>query len=148
MVGPVGLHWSLWLCGSQLTGKFLKRWEYLTTLPVSWETCVQVKTQQLEPDMEQTGSKLGKEYIKAVYCHPACVLSYFSPVWLFAFLWTLDHQAPLFMGFSRKEYWSGLPWSPPEYLSDTGIKPMSLASTALGGSSPLVLPGKPITPII
>ena len=37
----------------------------------SWETCMQVKKQQLEPDMEQwTGSRLGKEYIKAVYCHP------------------------------------------------------------------------------
>ena len=42
---------------------FLKRWEYQTTLPVSWETCMQVKKQQLEPNMEQqTGSKLGKEY--------------------------------------------------------------------------------------
>ena len=34
-------------------GKFLKRWEYQTTLPASWEICVQVKKQQLEPDMEQ-----------------------------------------------------------------------------------------------
>ena len=43
-----------------------------TTLLASCETCVQVKKQQLEPDMEQqTGSKLGKEYVKAVYCHPA-----------------------------------------------------------------------------
>ena len=50
-------------------GKFLKRWEYQTTLPVSWETCMQVRKQQLEPDMGQwTGSKLGKEYIKAIYC--------------------------------------------------------------------------------
>ena len=41
-------------------------------LPASWETCMQVKKQQLEPDMEQwTGSKLGKEYVKAVHCHPA-----------------------------------------------------------------------------
>ena len=53
-------------------GKLLKRWEYQTTLPASWETCTQVEKQELEPDMEQrTGSKLGKEYIKAVYCHPA-----------------------------------------------------------------------------
>ena len=53
-------------------GKFWKRWEYQTTLPVSCETCVQVKKQQLDLDMEQwTESKLGKEYIKAVYCHPA-----------------------------------------------------------------------------
>ena len=47
-----------------------ERWESQTTLPVSWEICMQVKNQQLEPDMEQqTGSKLGKEYVKAVYCH-------------------------------------------------------------------------------
>ena len=53
-------------------GKFWKRWEYQTTLPVSCDTYVQVKKQQLELDVEQwTGSKLGKEYIKAVYCHPA-----------------------------------------------------------------------------
>ena len=46
--------------------------EYQTTLPASWETCMQVEKQQLESDMEQqTGSKLGKEYVKAVYCHPA-----------------------------------------------------------------------------
>ena len=52
--------------------KFFKRWEYQNTLPASWETCMQVKRQQLEPDMErQTGSKLGKENIKAIYCHPA-----------------------------------------------------------------------------
>ena len=45
---------------------------YQTALPASWETCIQVKKQQLELDMEQrTGSKLGKEYVKAVYCHPA-----------------------------------------------------------------------------
>ena len=42
------------------------------TLSASWETCMHVKKQQLELDMEQqTGSKLGKEYVKAVYCHPA-----------------------------------------------------------------------------
>ena len=59
-------------CGSQQTGKFLKRWEYQTILPASWEICMQVKKQQLEQDMEQqTGSKSGKEYIKAVHCHPA-----------------------------------------------------------------------------
>ena len=52
--------------------KFLERWEYQTTRPVSWETCMQIKKQQLEPDMEQqTGLELGKEYVKAVYCHPA-----------------------------------------------------------------------------
>ena len=53
-------------------GKFWKRREYQTTLPASWEICVQVKKQQLELDMEQqTGSKQEKESVKAVYCHPA-----------------------------------------------------------------------------
>ena len=53
-------------------GKFLKRWEYQTTWPASWESCMQVRKQQLELDMEQqTGFKSGKEYFKAVYCHPA-----------------------------------------------------------------------------
>ena len=53
-------------------GKYFKRWEYQTTLPASWEICMQVKKLQLEPDMEQlTGSKLGKESDKAVYCLPA-----------------------------------------------------------------------------
>ena len=51
-------------------GKFLKRWEYQATWPASWEICMQVKKQQLEPEMEQwTGSKWEKEYVKAVYCH-------------------------------------------------------------------------------
>ena len=49
---------------SQQTGKFFKRWEYQTTLPVPSEICMQVKKQELELDMEQwTGSKLGKEYM-------------------------------------------------------------------------------------
>ena len=50
--------------------KFLKIWEYKTTLLASWEVCMQVKKQQLELDMEQqTGSKLREEYAKAVYCY-------------------------------------------------------------------------------
>ena len=57
-------------------GKFFKRWEYQTTLPDSLEIYMQVKKPKLEPDMEkQTGSKLGKEYVKAVCRHPACLTS-------------------------------------------------------------------------
>ena len=52
--------------------KLLERQEYQTTWPASWEIYMQVKKQQLEPEMEQqNGSKLGKEYVKAAYCHPA-----------------------------------------------------------------------------
>ena len=61
---------TVWIAAT--CGKYFERWEYQATLPASCETCMQVKKQQLEPDMEQwTGSKLGKEYIKAVNCHPA-----------------------------------------------------------------------------
>ena len=67
------------------SGKFLKRWEYQTTWPASWETYIQVRKQQLELDMEQwTGSKLGKEYVKAVYYHPAYLTYmhiYFAECW-------------------------------------------------------------------
>ena len=94
------LYWlcqSLWLCGSQQTGKF-KRWEYQTTLPASWETCVQVKKQQWEPDMEeQTGSNLGKEYVKAVYCHPAYLTSMQSTSWE-----TLDWKRSVFIPIPKK----------------------------------------------
>jgi len=63
-------------------GKFFKRWEYQTTWPASWEICIPVKKQQLEVDLEQqTGSKWGKEYFKAVYCHPACLTYMQSTSW-------------------------------------------------------------------
>jgi len=63
-------------------GKFWKRWEYQTIWPASWEIWMQVKKQLLELDMEQqTGSKSGKEYVKAVYCHPAYLTSMQSTSW-------------------------------------------------------------------
>ena len=152
-------------------GKFWKRWEYQITWPASWEICMPVKKQQLELDMKQTGCKSGKEYIKAVYCHPA-YLTYMqnaaasaakslqscltlcnpidgsprgSPVpgilqarilewgaisfssawkwkvkvkslcrvWLLATPWTAAYRAPPSMGFSRQEYWSGVPLPSP-----------------------------------
>ena len=59
--------WSTTNCG-----KFFKRWEHQIIRPASWEISMQVKTHQLESALEQqTGSKLGKEYVKAVYFHPA-----------------------------------------------------------------------------
>ena len=67
-------HYKLW--------KSLKEMEYQTTWPASWEFCMQVRKQQLELDMEQqTGSKSGKEYVKAVYCHPAYLTYMQSTSW-------------------------------------------------------------------
>ena len=62
----------------------------------------------------------------------AWVLSRFSSVWLFATPWTIAHQA-LFIGFTRQEYWSGLPFLSPADLPQPGIKPASPMSPALAG---------------
>ena len=63
-------------------------------------------------------------------CVCPCMLNCSSPVSLFVTPWTIAHQAPLFMGFSRKEYWNGLPCSPPRELPDPGITPESPAFSA------------------
>ena len=73
----------------------------------------------------------------------ACMPSRFSRFLLFMTQWTVAHQAPLSMGFSRWEYWSGLPFPPPGDLPLPGIEPASLLSSALAGRFfTLVPPGK------
>ena len=64
-------------------------------------------------------------------CVHACQVT--SVVSNSAILWTVAHQAPLFMGFSRQEYWSGLPCYPPGDISDPGVESSSLMSSALAG---------------
>ena len=56
-------------------------------------------------------------------CPHACMLSHFSHVSLFATLWIIAFQAPLSIEFSRQEYWSGLPYSPPGNLPNPGLEP-------------------------
>ena len=151
-------HYKLW--------KILKEMGIPDHLTFLLKICMQVKKQQLELDMEQqTGSKSGKEYVKAVYCHPT-YLTYAEHIMrnagldetqggikyagrnsnnlryaddttlmaeneelksllmtvkvkslcrvrLFVTPWTVAYQAPPSMGFSRQEYWSGLPFPSP-----------------------------------
>ena len=73
-----------------------------------------------------------------------CALSCFSRVQLFVTLWTVARQAPLFMRFSRQEYWNGLPCPPLGDLPGTGIEPASPASPALQVDPLLLLPEKPL----
>ena len=71
-----------------------------------------------------------------------CRSSHFSHAWLFATLWTRAHQAPLSMGFSRQEYWSGLSCPPPRVLLNPVIKPHVLYLLYWQASSlPLAPPG-------
>ena len=80
-------------------GKFWKRWEYQTTWPAFWEIYKQVKKQQLELDMEQQiGSKSGKEYVKAVYCHHA------------------------YLTYMQSTSWEMLGWMKPSWNQDCGKK--------------------------
>ena len=77
-------------------------------------------------------------YFKKFHCEEegkegTCVLSRFSRVSHFVTLWTVPCQAPLFMGFSRQKYWSGLPCPPPGDLPDPEIEPTPLTSPALAG---------------
>ena len=69
------------------------------------------------------------------------VLSRFSHIGLFAALWTIARQAPLSMGFSRQEYWSGMPCPPPGDFSHPGIKPTFPVTPAVQVDS---LPAKPL----
>ena len=74
------------------------------------------------------------------------MLSHFSHVRLFATLWTVARQAPLTMGFSRQEYWSGLPFPSPEDLLDPGIEPGS--PTLQADTLTSEPPGKPSNTLI
>ena len=72
------------------------------------------------------------------------MLSHFSCVRLFVNLWTVAHQAPLSMGFSRQEHWSGLPGPPPGDPPDPGIEPTCPVAPALQADSFTTEPRKPL----
>ena len=87
-------------------------------------------------------SNFGRKFLSITqYC---AVLNHFSHVWFFVTLWTIACQAPLSMGFSRKEYWNGLLCPPQGDLPDPRTEFMSLKSPALaGGFFTTELPEKP-----
>ena len=74
-----------------------------------------------------------KGHLAGLVLDCACVLSRFSGVQPFANLQVVAHQAPLSMGFSKQEYWSGLTFPSPGDLPNQGIQPMSLISLELAG---------------
>ena len=79
---------------------------------------------------ERYYSEIGEDEVTHPKGMCECML---SPVQLLTTPWTAAHQAPLSMGFSRQEYWSGLPFPPPGDLPDPGIEPASLMSSAFTG---------------
>ena len=91
-------------------------WLHKTTDVVKWQNCTHTLYQHQFPSFDIV----------------LCIQNRFNCVWLFATLRTVAHQAPLFMGFSRQEYWSGLSCPPPGDLPDPGSKPACLTSPAGG----------------
>ena len=86
-------------------GKFFKSWEHQTTWPASWEICMQIKKQQLEQDMkQQTGSKLGKEYVYV------CILSYVCYVYWVCILGKTVYCYPVYLTYIQSVSWKMLAW--------------------------------------
>ena len=108
--------WSFWCTihlSLSLPGKLTPKTTFWTSLPFQWN-----------------GTDDSFLSLPNKMC--ACVQSHFSPVWLFATLWTVDHQeAPLSMEFSKQEHWSRLPRPPPGNQLDPGIEPVFVMSPAL-----------------
>ena len=138
---------SWWWCKSQPKGRRPIYWSVrqakrklmlFLTHGGGWSTFSSPPIQMLvhketQPKMTpETKFNLGSSWLvklthKINLCRHVCVLSYFSHVWLCATLWTVARQAPLAMGFSRQEYWSGLPFPSLGDLPDTGIEPVTPA---------------------
>ena len=86
---------------------------------------------KLKTVLAHNSSSVKNYWMNWYFC--VCVLNPLSCVWRFLTLWTIACQSPLSMGFSRQEYWCGLPCSPPGDLPDLEIEPLSPMSPALAG---------------
>ena len=95
----------------------------------------------LKPFLGRTRSCIFRSKAFHVSLNKGCVGHYVISD-SFETLWTTAHQTPLSMGFSRQEYWCGLPFPPPGDLPDSGIEPASPALA--GGFFTTELPGKPL----
>ena len=95
-------------------------------------------TKQLNNNNKKSTSFLDPTYFWGLACfeenlESICACQVVSVLSDSLILWTVAHQAPLSMGFSRQEYWSGLPCPPPVDLPDPGMEPKSLTAPALAG---------------
>ena len=97
--------------------------------PPDWKGCVFVCVYKLTGWIKLSTFVICRNSASWVCMHATLL----SCVWLFATLWAIAYQAPLFMGFVRQKYWSGLPCTSPGDLLDSGIETTSLMSPALAG---------------
>ena len=101
---------------------------HLTVYPVT--ILNRMWANHISPSSNTLKVSFSRVYIEKTRVGCVCL---FSCVQLFVTSWTVAHQAPLPMGVSRQEYWSGLPFPTAGDLFDPGIKPVALASRTLTG---------------
>ena len=95
-------------------GEFWKSWEYQSTWPACWETWMHVRKQQLKLDMEQqTSSKQGKKYVKAVYCHMSLYIYIdiyiYMPIYCILYIVYCILPSPVIMGWMKHKLELRLP---------------------------------------
>ena len=95
------------------------------------EFCCSTQLSCWQKATQQTAYNKRPRIWQSCMCAQVCAQSS-SRVWLFAIPWMIANQAPLSMGFSRQEYWSGLLFPPPGDLPNPGIKPSSLTRDRTG----------------
>ena len=108
-------------------------WPFWHGVPLHY-SCWEIPWQEEPGGLQSRGSR--DLYMTQWLC--VCS-SCFSHVQFFVTPWTVAHQAPLSVGFSRQEYWSGLPFPPPGDLPDSGIEPESLFKSPASASDSLPL---------
>ena len=111
---------------------FLQPSHSLILLFFSWSLgdCLREDSLRIQCLISACGVWCGFEFGLDVLEKSCAVLGRFNSVWLFATLWRVAHQAPLSMGFSRQEYWSGMTFPTPGDLPGPGMEPGSPASQA------------------
>ena len=115
--------------------------------PGTWAAGPQNKHQQPQEDLPSPHHpQLRKDFVNLEVRWGGHASCHFSCVWFSVTLWTVACQAPVSMGFSRQEYWSGLPCPAPGHPPDPGMEPASLVSPARAGSLPWAPPGRGAEP--
>ena len=132
-----------WTRVSCIAGAFFTNWAIREALRVAKTFLKKKKNKVLGPSLLYIKSYYKSMVSNTVWYRYMCMLSHFTHVQFFVTPCTVAYEAPLFMGFCRQEYRSGLPFSSPGDLPNPGIEPASLVSPALAGRFfAIVPPGK------
>ena len=119
-----------WQAGEDLPLCFTSAFIHICSFSLSpmksfWKRCLMWKVEYSSRQLKSPNNCVNL-WVWSADIGDTCMLRHFSSILLFVTPWTVAHQAPLPQGFSRQEYWSGLPCLPPRDLPNPGIEPASL----------------------